>query len=56
MGMVNKVVPHAELEQVAYDWAQEIMTKNARNLRGSARLGKPSCSRQNAQGGNRIWP
>ena len=28
MGMVNKVVPHAELEQVAYDWAQEIMTKS----------------------------
>ena len=23
MGMVNKVVPHAELEQVAYDWAEE---------------------------------
>ncbi len=28
MGMVNKVVPHAELEQTAYDWAQEIMTKS----------------------------
>ena len=28
MGMVNKVVPHEELEQVAYDWAQEIMTKS----------------------------
>ena len=28
MGMVNKVVPHDELEQVAYDWAQEIMTKS----------------------------
>ncbi|MBT6162603.1 MAG: 1,4-dihydroxy-2-naphthoyl-CoA synthase [Crocinitomicaceae bacterium] len=28
MGMVNKVVPHAELEQVAYDWAKEIMTKS----------------------------
>ena len=27
MGMVNKVVPHEELEQTAYDWAQEIMTK-----------------------------
>ena len=28
MGMVNKVVPHEDLEQVAYDWAQEIMTKS----------------------------
>ncbi len=28
MGMVNKVVPHAELEDVAYDWAQEIMSKS----------------------------
>lgn len=28
MGMVNKVVPHAELEQTAYDWAQEIMSKS----------------------------
>lgn len=28
MGMVNKVVPHAELEQTGYDWAQEIMTKS----------------------------
>ena len=28
MGMVNKVVPHEELEQVAYEWAQEIMTKS----------------------------
>ena len=28
MGMINKVVPHAELEQTAYDWAQEIMTKS----------------------------
>jgi naphthoate synthase len=28
MGMVNKVVPHEELEQTAYDWAQEIMTKS----------------------------
>ena len=28
MGMVNKVVPHDELEQVAYEWAQEIMTKS----------------------------
>lgn len=28
MGMVNKVVPHEELEQTGYDWAQEIMTKS----------------------------
>jgi naphthoate synthase len=28
MGMVNKVVPHEELDQTAYDWAQEIMTKS----------------------------
>jgi naphthoate synthase len=28
MGMVNAVVPHAELDQVAYDWAQTIMTKS----------------------------
>ena len=28
MGMVNKVVPHNEIEQTAYDWAQEIMAKS----------------------------
>ena len=28
MGMVNAVVPHAELEQTAYDWAKEILTKS----------------------------
>ncbi|MDG1147918.1 MAG: 1,4-dihydroxy-2-naphthoyl-CoA synthase, partial [Crocinitomicaceae bacterium] len=28
MGMINKVVPHDELENTAYDWAQEIMTKS----------------------------
>jgi naphthoate synthase len=28
MGMVNLVVPHEELEQVAFDWAQEILTKS----------------------------
>ncbi len=28
MGMVNKVVPHEELEQTAFDWAQEILTKS----------------------------
>lgn len=28
MGMVNLVVPHEELEQVAFDWSQEILTKS----------------------------
>lgn len=28
MGMVNEVVPHAALEQTAYDWAQEILAKS----------------------------
>ncbi len=28
MGMVNKVVPHDELDHTAYDWAQEIMKKS----------------------------
>lgn len=28
MGMVNAVVTHNELEQVSYDWAQEIMKKS----------------------------
>jgi naphthoate synthase len=28
MGMVNAVVPHDQLEQTAYDWAQEILTKS----------------------------
>ncbi|MCO6494581.1 MAG: 1,4-dihydroxy-2-naphthoyl-CoA synthase [Bacteroidetes bacterium] len=28
MGMVNLVVPHSELEQTAYEWAQEILTKS----------------------------
>ncbi len=28
MGMVNAVVPHEELEQTAYDWAQEILAKS----------------------------
>ena len=28
MGMVNKVVTHDELDQTAYDWAQEIMKKS----------------------------
>lgn len=28
MGMVNAVVPHDQLEQEAFDWAQEILTKS----------------------------
>lgn len=28
MGMVNAVIPHDELETVAYEWAQEILTKS----------------------------
>lgn len=28
MGMINAVVPHEELEQTAFDWAQEILTKS----------------------------
>ncbi|MBU2020317.1 MAG: 1,4-dihydroxy-2-naphthoyl-CoA synthase [Bacteroidetes bacterium] len=28
MGMVNAVVPHADLENVAFDWAQTILTKS----------------------------
>lgn len=28
MGMVNAVVPHYQLDQTAYDWAQEIMQKS----------------------------
>lgn len=28
MGMVNAVVPHEDLEQTAYEWAQEILTKS----------------------------
>ena len=28
MGMVNKVVPHDQLENTAFHWAQEIMLKS----------------------------
>src|SRR3989338_4961080 len=28
MGMVNAVVPHDDLEQTAFEWAQEIMSKS----------------------------
>lgn len=33
MGMVNKVVPHAELEQVALEWAKEINSKSPTAMR-----------------------
>ncbi len=28
MGMINKVVPHSKLDEIGYNWAQEIMTKS----------------------------
>jgi len=33
MGMVNEVVPHAELEETAYQWAQEILEKSPTSIR-----------------------
>ncbi|EPR69835.1 1,4-dihydroxy-2-naphthoyl-CoA synthase [Cyclobacterium qasimii] len=33
MGMVNAVVPHDELENTAYDWAQEILEKSPTSIR-----------------------
>jgi naphthoate synthase len=33
MGMVNAVVPHMELEQTAYDWAQEILAKSPTSIK-----------------------
>ena len=33
MGMVNAVVPHAQLESVALDWAREILTKSPTAIR-----------------------
>ncbi|MHA6693865.1 1,4-dihydroxy-2-naphthoyl-CoA synthase [Homoserinimonas sp. A520] len=33
MGAVNAVVPHAELEATAYDWANEILTKSPTAIR-----------------------
>ena len=33
MGMVNAVVPHAELEPFALDWAREIVTKSPTAIR-----------------------
>jgi naphthoate synthase len=33
MGMVNAVVPHAKLEQTAYEWAQEILEKSPTSIK-----------------------
>src|SRR5690606_16121200 len=33
MGMVNRVVPHAELENVALEWAKQIIAKRATAMR-----------------------
>ena len=33
MGMVNAIVPHAELESTAYVWAQEILEKSPTSIR-----------------------
>lgn len=33
MGMVNKIVPHNELEETAYRWAQEILEKSPTAIR-----------------------
>lgn len=33
MGMVNAVVPHAELEQTAFQWATEILAKSPTSIR-----------------------
>jgi naphthoate synthase len=33
MGMVNAVVPHADLENTAYEWAQEILAKSPTSIK-----------------------
>jgi len=33
MGMVNAVVPHAELEETAYQWAQEVLAKSPTSIK-----------------------
>jgi naphthoate synthase len=33
MGMVNAVIPHEELEDTAYEWAQEILEKSPTSIR-----------------------
>jgi naphthoate synthase len=33
MGMVNAVIPHVELENTAYEWAQKILAKSPMSIR-----------------------
>jgi len=33
MGMINKVVPHSKLDEIGYNWAQEIMTKSPTSIK-----------------------
>jgi naphthoate synthase len=33
MGMVNAVIPHAELEDTAFEWAQEILAKSPLSIK-----------------------
>jgi naphthoate synthase len=33
MGMVNAVIPHEELEETAYEWAQEILSKSPTSIK-----------------------
>ena len=33
MGMVNAVIPHEELEDTAYSWAQEILEKSPTSIK-----------------------
>jgi naphthoate synthase len=33
MGMVNAVIPHAELEDTAYQWAREILAKSPTSIK-----------------------
>ena len=33
MGMVNAVIPHAELEDTAFEWAQEILQKSPTSIK-----------------------
>ncbi len=33
MGMVNAVIPHGDLEETAYDWAQEILAKSPTSIK-----------------------
>lgn len=33
MGMVNKVVPHADLERTAFEWAQEVLGKSPTSIK-----------------------